>query len=334
MPHEAVIAPRFGLDHLALAERATPEPGHGEVRVRVRAVSLNRRDVLLVQGIYNPRQRLPVVPCSDASGTVEAVGPGVSRLGPGDRVVAHFFTGWIAGEPTSEKLATALGGAGGDGTLQETVLLPEDALLPIPEAMSFEAASTLPCAALTAWSAVREVRPGDTVLVQGTGGVSIFALQIARLAGARVIATTSSEAKAERLRALGAEAVLNYRTDPDWARHAREAAGGRLDLIVDVGGATTLDASLRAIRPGGTIALVGVLGGATATVPLPLAVMRQVRLQGITCGDREAFEAMLRAIDLHGLQPVVSHTFSFDEAPLAFRAMEEGSHFGKIVIRL
>ncbi|MDQ4136165.1 MAG: alcohol dehydrogenase catalytic domain-containing protein, partial [Pseudomonadota bacterium] len=160
MPHEAVIAPRFGLDHLALAERATPEPGHGEVRVRVRAVSLNRRDVLLVQGIYNPRQRLPVVPCSDASGTVEAVGPGVSRLGPGDRVVAHFFTGWIAGEPTSEKLATALGGAGGDGTLQETVLLPEDALLPIPEAMSFEAASTLPCAALTAWSAVREVRPG------------------------------------------------------------------------------------------------------------------------------------------------------------------------------
>jgi NADPH:quinone reductase-like Zn-dependent oxidoreductase len=334
MPHEAVIAPRFGLDHLALAERATPEPGHGEVRVRVRAVSLNRRDVLLVQGIYNPRQRLPVVPCSDASGTVEAVGPGVSRLGPGDRVVAHFFTGWIAGEPTSEKLATALGGAGGDGTLQETVLLPEDALLPIPEAMSFEAASTLPCAALTAWSAVREVRPGDTVLVQGTGGVSIFALQIARLAGARVIATTSSEAKAERLRALGAEAVLNYRTDPDWARHAREAAGGRLDLIVDVGGATTLDASLRAIRPGGTIALVGVLGGAAATVTLPLAVMRQVRLQGITCGDREAFEAMLRAIDLHGLQPVVSHTFSFDEAPLAFRAMEEGSHFGKIVIRL
>ncbi len=334
MPHEAVIAPRFGLDHLALAERATPEPGHGEVRVRVRAVSLNRRDVLLVQGIYNSRQRLPVVPCSDASGTVEAVGPGVSRLGPGDRVVAHFFTGWIAGEPTSEKLATALGGAGGDGTLQETVLLPEDALLPIPEAMSFEAASTLPCAALTAWSAVREVRPGDTVLVQGTGGVSIFALQIARLAGARVIATTSSEAKAERLRALGAEAVLNYRTDPDWARHAREAAGGRLDLIVDVGGATTLNASLRAIRPGGTIALVGVLGGATATVTLPLAVMRQVRLQGITCGDREAFEAMLRAIDLHGLQPVVSHTFSFDEAPLAFRAMEEGSHFGKIVIRL
>ncbi len=328
MPHEAVIAPRFGLDHLALAERATPEPGHGEVRVRVRAVSLNRRDVLLVQGIYNPRQRLPVVPCSDASGTVEAVGPGVSRLGPGDRVVAHFFTGWIAGEPTSEKLATALGGAGGDGTLQETVLLPEEALLPIPEAMSFEAASTLPCAALTAWSAVREVRPGDTVLVQGTGGVSIFALQLARLAGARVIATTSSEAKAERLRALGAEAVLNYRTDPDWARHAREAAGGRLDLIVDVGGATTLDASLRAIRPGGTIALVGVLGGATATVTLPLAVMRQVRLQGITCGDREAFEAMLRAIDLHGLQPVVSHTFSFDEAPLAFRAMEVGIHFG------
>jgi NADPH:quinone reductase-like Zn-dependent oxidoreductase len=205
MPHTAVIAPRFGLDHLALVERDTPQPGHGEVRVRVRAVSLNRRDALLVQGIYNPRQRLPVVPCSDASGIVEAVGPGVARLKAGDRVVAHFFTGWIAGEPKPEKLATALGGAGGDGTLQECVVLPEEALLPLPDALSFEAAATLPCAALTAWSAVRDLRPGDTVLVQGTGGVSIFALQFARLAGARVIATTSSDDKAARLRALGAE---------------------------------------------------------------------------------------------------------------------------------
>ena len=334
MPHTAVIAPRFGLDHLALVERDTPQPGHGAVRVRVRAVSLNRRDALLVQGIYNPRQRLPVVPCSDASGIVEAVGPGVARLKAGDRVVAHFFTGWIAGEPKPEKLATALGGAGGDGTLQECVVLPEEALLPLPDALSFEAAATLPCAALTAWSAVRDLRPGDTVLVQGTGGVSIFALQFARLAGARVIATTSSDDKAARLRALGADAVLNYRTDPDWGRHAREAAGGRLDLVVDVGGAATLEASLRAVRPGGTIALVGVLGGAAATIPLPLAVMRQVRLQGVTCGDREAFEAMLRAIRLHGLEPVISHAFGLDEAPLAFRAMEDGSHFGKIVIRV
>jgi NADPH:quinone reductase-like Zn-dependent oxidoreductase len=333
MPHRAVIAPSFGLDHLTIVERDTPTPRYGEVLVRVRAVSLNRRDVLLVQGIYNPRQPLPVVPCSDASGTVEAVGPGVARFAPGDRVVAHFFTGWISGEPTSEKLATALGGAGGDGTLQEFTILPEAALLPLPDSVSFEAASTLPCAALTAWSAVRDLRPGDTVLVQGTGGVSIFALQFARLAGARVIATTSSEAKAERLRDLGAEAVLNYRTDPHWARHARDAAGGRLDLIVDVGGAATLDASLRAIRPGGTIALVGVLGGAAATVTLPLAVMRQVRLQGITCGDREAFEAMLRAITRHGLEPVISHIIDFHEAPLAFRTMEEGDHFGKIVIR-
>lgn len=334
MRHRAVIVPRFGLDHLAFDDRPTPEPGTGEVRVRVRAVSLNRRDALLVQGVYNPRQRLPVVPCSDASGSVEAVGPGVSRFRPGDRAVAHFFTGWIAGEPTSDKLATALGGAGGDGTLQEAVVLPEAALLPLPAALSFEAASTLPCAALTAWSAVRDLRPGDTVLLQGTGGVSIFALQFARLAGARVVATTSSEAKAERLRALGAKAVLNYRTDPDWARHARDAAGGRLDLVVDVGGAATLEASLRAVRPGGTIALVGVLGGAAATLPLPLAVMRQVRLQGITCGDREAFEAMLRAIALHGIEPVISHRFDFADAPLAFRAMDEGSHFGKIVVRL
>ncbi len=334
MTHQAVIAPAFGLENLQLVQRDTPEPGHGEVRVRVRAVSLNRRDVLLVQGVYNPRQKLPIVPCSDASGTVDAVGPGCKRLKPGNRVVAHFFTGWIAGEPTTEKLATALGGPGGDGTLRETIVLPEEALLPIPDSLTFEAASTLPCAALTAWSAVRDLRAGDAVLVQGTGGVSIFALQFAKLAGARVIATTSSADKAERLSALGADAVLNYRDDPDWARHAREAADGRLDLIVDVGGASTLDASLRVIRPGGTIALVGVLGGATAPITLPLAVMRQVRLQGITCGDREAFEAMLRAIHLHGLEPVISHTFPLAEAPLAFQAMDAGSHFGKIVVQL
>jgi NADPH:quinone reductase-like Zn-dependent oxidoreductase len=334
MTHQAVIASAFGLENLLLVQRDTPEPGHGEVRVRVRAVSLNRRDVLLVQGVYNPRQRLPIVPCSDASGIVEAVGPGCTRLKPGDRVVAHFFTGWIAGEPTTEKLATALGGPGGDGTLRESIVLPEEALLPISDSLTFEAASTIPCAALTAWSAVRDLRAGDTVLVQGTGGVSTFALQFAKLAGARVIATTSSADKAERLRALGADAVLNYREDPDWARHAREAADGRLDLIVDVGGASTLDASLRIIRPGGTIALVGVLGGATAPITLPLAVMRQVRLQGVTCGDREAFEAMLRAIHLHGLEPVISHTFQLAEAPQAFQAMEAGSHFGKIVVQL
>lgn len=334
MSHDAIVIPAFGLDKLARVRRETADPGPGEVRIAVKAVSLNRRDVLLAEGVYNPRQILPVVPCSDGSGIVEAVGPGVTRLRPGDRVVVHFFTGWIAGEPTTEKLATALGGPGGDGTLRERMILPEASLLPIPDGLSFEAAAALPCAGLTAWSALAGVKPGDSVLVQGTGGVSIFALQFAKLAGARVVATTSSPEKAERLKALGADAILNYRDDPDWARHARDAAGGRLDLIVDVGGASTLDASLRVIRPGGTIALVGVLGGAAATVTLPLAVMRQVRLQGVTCGDREAFEAMLRAVALHRLEPVISHVFDFPEAPAAFSAMAAQSHFGKIVVRV
>ena len=324
----------FGLDRLALVRRASPAPGPGEVLLRVRAVSLNRRDVLLAQGVYNPRQPLPVVPCSDASGTVEAVGPGCARLGPGSRAVLHFFTGWIAGEPTSERLNTALGGPGGDGTLQEHVVVPEAALLPIPETLSFEDAATLPCAGLTAWSAVVEqggAKPGDAVLVQGAGGVSLFALQFARAVGARVIATPSSPEKARRLLDLGADAALDYR-EPDWPARARAAAEGRIDLIVDVGGAATLDASLRIIRPGGTIALVGVLGGAVAAVPLPLAVMRQVRLQGVTCGHRESFEAMLRAVVAHGLRPVIGATYRFGEATAAFAEMAANRHFGKIVV--
>ncbi|HVL70828.1 MAG TPA: NAD(P)-dependent alcohol dehydrogenase [Beijerinckiaceae bacterium] len=335
MSHRAVVIERFGLENLRLVERETPAPGHGEVLLRVKAVSLNRRDVLLARGIYNPRQKLPVVPCSDAAGTVEAVGPGCTRFRGGERAVLHFFTGWIAGEPTAERLASALGGFGGDGTLQEFLVVPEAALLPVPEGMSLEAASTLPCAALTAWAAVIELgrcRPGETVLVQGTGGVSVFALQFAKLIGARVIATTSSEEKAQRLRALGADAVVDYRDDA-WPQKVREV-GGRMDLVIEVGGAGTLEASLRLVRPGGTIALVGVLSGANASIPLPLAVMRQVRLQGVTCGNRDDFEAMLRGMTEGKIEPVISHALPFEDFPQAFEAMDRNVHFGKIVLRL
>jgi NADPH:quinone reductase-like Zn-dependent oxidoreductase len=325
----------FGIDRLALEERPEPEPGFGEARVRIEWASLNRRDLLLVEGIYNPKQALPVVPCSDGAGVVEAVGAGCTRVKVGERVVIHFFPGWIAGEPDMAKLATALGGPGGDGTLRRTLNIGEQALVRLPDALSTEAAATLPCAALTAWSAVVEqgaLKPGSIVLTQGTGGVSLFAVQFAKMLGARVIATTSSEAKAERLRALGADVVVNYRAEPDWARRAREAAGGPIDLIVEVGGAETLDASLRLIRPGGTIALIGVLSGAKASVNLPLAVMRQVRLQGVTCGHRENFEAMLRAIGARGIDPVISHRFGFADAPDAFRCMAANDHVGKIAI--
>ena len=327
----------FGIDKLALEERPECEPGFGEARVRIEWVSLNRRDLLLVEGVYNPRQTLPIVPCSDGAGTVEALGQGCERLKVGDRVVVHFFPGWLAGEPDMVKLSTALGGPGGDGTLQQTLVIAEQALVRLPESLSTQAAATLPCAALTAWSAVVEhggARPGSVVLTQGTGGVSLFAVQFAKMLGARVVATTSSEAKAARLRELGADAIVNYRTEPDWARRARELAGGPIDLIVEVGGADTLDASLRLVRPGGTIALIGVLSGAKASINLPLAVMRQVRLQGVTCGHRENFEAMLRAIAADGIDPVISHRFGLVEAREAFACMAGNAHVGKIVVAM
>jgi NADPH:quinone reductase-like Zn-dependent oxidoreductase len=327
----------FGIDRLVAEERCAREPGFREARVRIEWVSLNRRDLLLVEGAYNPRQALPIVPCSDGAGIVEALGPGCERLQIGDRVVAHFFPGWISGEPDMAKLATALGGPGGDGTLQQSLDIAEQALVRLDVSMSTEVAATLPCAALTAWSAIVEhggVRPGSVVLTQGTGGVSLFAVQFAKMLGARVVATTSSEAKAETLRALGADAIVNYRAESDWPRRAREKAGGPIDLIVEVGGADTLDASLRLIRPGGTIALIGVLSGAKATINLPLAVMRQVRLQGVTCGHRENFEAMLRAIARHGINPVISHRFGFEEARQAFACMADNAHVGKIVVEM
>ncbi|MFZ2104860.1 MAG: NAD(P)-dependent alcohol dehydrogenase [Roseiarcus sp.] len=325
----------FGIDELRLEERPPREPGHGEARVRIEWISLNRRDLLLVEGAYNPRQKLPIVPCSDGAGVIEATGAGCGRIGVGDSVAITFFPGWIAGAPDMIKLATALGGGpGGDGVLQQTIVISEQALVRLPTAISTEFGSTLPCAALTAWSAVvvhGGVGPGSVVVTQGTGGVSLFALQFAKMLGARVVATTSSEAKAAKLAELGADAIINYRDDPDWTRRAREFADA-VDLIVEVGGAETLNASLRLIRPGGTIALIGVLSGAKASINLPLAVMRQVRLQGVTCGHRENFQDMLRAIAAKGVDPVISHRFRFSQARDAFRCMADNAHVGKIVI--
>ncbi len=327
----------FGLDGLRLATREVGEPGPGEVRLRLQAASLNRRDLLLVEGIYNPKQTLPVVPCSDGAGVVEAVGPGVTRVAPGDRVALHFFTGWISGEPNTEKLATALGGPGGDGTLATHMIVAADAVVKLPEAIDTATAATLPCAALTAWSAIVDlgrVRPGDTVLIQGTGGVSLFALQFAVRAGARVIGLTSSPERAEVMRRLGAAEVVNYREVPKWGPVARDLAGGRIDLVVEVGGAETLDQSVRFVRPGGTVALIGVLSGNFATFNLSLAVMRQVRMQGVTCGDREAFEAMLRSIAVSGIDPVIDSRFALTQARAAFERMKANGHVGKILIDL
>jgi NADPH:quinone reductase-like Zn-dependent oxidoreductase len=327
----------FGLDHLTLAERPDPRPGPGQVLLAMRAASLNYRDLLMVQGAYNPRQPLPLIPCSDGVGVVEEVGEGVTRVAVGERVVPIFAQRFLAGEPTREKLRSTLGGPL-DGTLAERMVVDAEGVVAAPEHLSDAAAATLPCAALTAWNIVvteGETRPGDVVLVQGTGGVALFALQLARLAGARVIVTSSSDDKAARARELGAWETINYRSTPEWGRAARELTGGRgVDLVVEVGGAGTLGQSLKAVRFGGRICLIGNLAGGVGELSLFPIFMQKVRLQGVLVGDRESFEAMNRAVAVHRLQPVVDSTFPLAEARGAFEHLAAGRHFGKVAIEI
>ena len=331
------IAGAFGLSNLRLAERPEPHPGPGQVLLRMRAASLNFRDVLTVEGTYNRKQKLPLIPCSDGVGIVEKVGDGVTRVAVGDRVAGIFAQRWIAGEPNRERLRSTLGGPL-DGTLAEWMVLSEEGVVKVPEHLSDEGAAALPCAAVTAWNAlVTEggVTAGDTVLIQGTGGVSIFALQLARLLGARVFLTSSSAQKLARARELGAEVGINYREEPNWGDRVKEMTGGvGVDHVIEVGGAGTLVQSLRAVRMGGRISSIGVLAGGTIELPLALVFMQRVRLQGILVGDRETFEAMNRAIAAHRLEPVLDRTFTLEEAPAAFEHMAAGRHFGKICIRI
>jgi NADPH:quinone reductase-like Zn-dependent oxidoreductase len=326
-----------GLGGLRLDDVPEPVAGPGEVVVRVRAASLNFRDLLMIKGLYNPRLPLPMTPLSDGAGEVAAVGPGVSRFRPGDRVAAAFMPGWISGAPDEAKARSALGG-GGAGILAQLVALPESGLVAVPEHLSFEEAATLPCAAVTAWHAVvseGRIKAGDTVLVQGTGGVSIFALQFARLHGARVIATSSSDAKLQRVLALGASDVINYKTTPEWDRAVLDlTAGAGVDHVVEVGGAGTLARSLRAVRIGGRVSLIGVLTGDAGEVGLFPVLMKSVCVQGIFVGSVAMFEAMNRAIALHRLRPVVDRVFPMEETAAALRRLEAGAHFGKVVIRI
>jgi NADPH:quinone reductase-like Zn-dependent oxidoreductase len=332
------IAGGFGLDHITLTNRPEPVPGPGQVRIRVRAASLNFRDLLIAKGLYNPRMPLPRVLCSDGAGEVEAVGPGVSRVRPGDRVCGIFMQDWLAGEITDAAARSALGGDL-DGMLAEQVVLPEAGVVPVPPHLSFEEAATLPCAALTAWHGLfvgdDPVKPGDVVLVQGTGGVSLFALQFARLAGARVIATSSSDVKLTKAAQLGASDGINYKTTPDWDRKARDLTGGTgVDAVVEVGGAGTLERSLKAVRYGGRVALIGVLSGVGGNVSVLPALMRGVRVRGIYVGSRAMFATMNRAVALHGLRPVIDRSFPMAQARDALAYLESGAHFGKVVITL
>jgi len=324
------------LDGLKRGERADAKPGPGQVKVRVRAASLNARDQGVVRGAYRggPVKR-PTVPLSDGAGEVVEVGAAVGRVKPGDRVCGIFCQGWIDGTFAPEMGETTLGSPL-DGMLAEYAILSGEGVVKFPPAMSFEQAATLPCAAVTAWSALIEqggLRAGQTVLLQGTGGVSLFALQFAKLHGAEVILTSSSDAKLARAEALGADHLINYRTEPDWHERARAITDGRgVDQVVEVGGAATLERSIAALRPSGTISLIGVLGGNAPTLPLGRVVTRNLRLQGVTVGSRDTFEAMVRAMEVAGTRPVLDERrFAIEDLGQALAALPEGRHFGKVV---
>ena len=329
---------QFGVENLALAEREKPRPGAGEALVRFHAASLNFRDLMVVTGTYNPRMKLPAVPLSDGAGEVTDIGECVTKWKVGDRVMPIFAQQWIDGDTSEEKRRTSLGaGAQWDGVLREFGVFHQDGLVRIPEHLSYEEAATLPCAALTAWHALAvsgNLRPGQTVLTLGTGGVSIFALQLAKLSGAHVISTTGSEEKVERLRDLGADEVINYKTREDWDAAVLEFTGKKgVDHVVEVGGAGTLGKSLNAVRLGGHVAMIGALTGPGDFNPVTV-FMKAVRLQGIFVGSRTMFEDLLRAIEVSKLEPAVDRVFEFDEARDAMSYMQGGAHFGKVVIRI
>ncbi|MEP6850319.1 MAG: NAD(P)-dependent alcohol dehydrogenase [Acidobacteriota bacterium] len=328
----------FGIDKLALMEQDPPEPDSHEVVVKFHAASVNYRDLMVIGGAYNPHMKLPAIPFSDGAGEVTAVGGEVSKWKVGDRVMPIFVQEWIDGGPTEEKRRTALGaGSQWQGVLREFGAFSEQGLARVPDHLSYEEASTLPCAAVTAWQALvvsGGLKAGDTVLTLGTGGVSVFALQIAKMFGAQVISTSSSDEKLERMRMLGADEIINYKAREDWDTAVLELTRRRgVDHVVEVGGGGTLARSINSVRVGGHVALIGALEAAGNFGYVPI-FMKQIRLHGIFTGSRDMFEDMNRAIGAAKLKPVVDHVFSFDQVPAALKHMESGSHFGKVVVRI
>jgi NADPH:quinone reductase-like Zn-dependent oxidoreductase len=334
---------QFGIEHLHQAQLPELHVAPGAVLIKVHAVSLNYRDLLMVKGLYNPRMALPRIPCSDGAGEVVAIGQGVSRVQVGDRVCGIFMQRWFDGPLTAEKSKAALGGDI-DGMLAEYALFDQEGVLRFPEHLTYEEAATLPCAGVTAWNALhhggdpaRPTRPNETVLIQGTGGVSLFALQFAKLLGANVIGTSSNEEKLARAYALGLAAGCNYKQRPDWSQWVAEVTEGRgVDRIIEVGGAGTLGQSLRAARVAGMIAQIGILSGGATSDPLALTPLlhKQLRLQGIYVGSRAMFEQMNEAIAEAKMHPIIDHIFAREQAQDAFLHMQSASHFGKIVIRM
>ncbi|MBD2309659.1 NAD(P)-dependent alcohol dehydrogenase [Chroococcidiopsis sp. FACHB-1243] len=326
-----------GLDALTLVERPQPQPRNRQVLIKMKAVSLNYRDLLVAKGAYGAKSFKPIVPLSDGAGEVVAVGEGVTRVRVGDRVAGIFMQTFISGELTAEKANSALGGAI-DGVLAEYVVFDEQGVVKIPAHLSYEEAATLPCAAVTAWNAMiveGQLKAGDTVLLQGTGGVSLFGLQFAKMMGARVILTSSSDDKLDRAIQLGADVGINYKTTSDWDEKVEKLTDGRgVDLVVEVGGSGTLSKSLRAVRYGGKVAMIGVLTGFTGDVSTSSILFKHIRVQGIYVGSRDLFEDMNRSIDLHQMKPIIDRVFPFHEARAALAYLESGAHFGKVCISL
>ncbi|HQN64683.1 MAG TPA: NAD(P)-dependent alcohol dehydrogenase [Methylophilus sp.] len=324
-----------GYDKVTVGQRETVEPKAGQITVRLHANSLNYHDFAVVSGMWGPSE--PRIPMADGAGEVIAVGAGVTEFAVGDHVVSTFFPTWEAGKPLVEGFAT-VPGDGVDGYARETVTACAKAFTLAPKGWSHVEASTLTTAALTAWRALMcddHLKPGDTVLVQGTGGVSIFALQFAKAAGATVIATSSSDEKLERLRAMGADHVINYRSQSNWGEAAHKLTGGRgVDHVVEVGGPATLEQSMAAARVGGHISVIGILTGLGGQINIVAALVKQLRLQGVLVGSRSQQQDMVRAIDANGIKPIVDKIFPLEDIVAAFQYQETNRHFGKICLEM
>lgn len=317
----------------------TPRPlGAQELRVRVHAVSLNYRDLMVARGDYLVSSSKPLIPCSDAAGEVVGMGANVTRFKVGDRVAGTFFPGWIDGEPAPEKVAGAPG-AGADGVLAEEIVLHEAAAVPIPSHLNDVEAAALPCAGVTAWNTLFEeggLKPGDTVLLLGTGGVSVWALQLAKAAGLRAIITSSSDDKLQRARELGADATINYRRTPEWQDEVLGLTNSRgADLVVEVGGQGTLIRSIASTRMGGRVAIIGGVSGFGASNVQPLHLIGGAkRLSGIFVGNRAMFERLVRFTEIARIRPVIDRVFAFDEARAAYAHLDAAQHFGKVVVQV
>ena len=332
---KAVEIQSFGIENLSIVEKDIPTPKRGEVLVKIHAVSLNYRDYLTIEGKYNPNYKLPLVPCSDSSGEIIALGEDVIKWKTGDKVMGVFAPDWVSGTTNTQSIRNTLGGPN-PGTLQQYRVFSETGVIPLPSNLTYIEGSTLPCAALTAWSALTEfgkTQPGDIILTQGSGGVSIFAIQLASLFGAKVIAISGSEEKEEKLKQLGVSTVINYKKNPKWGKEIKSLTGG-VDHVIDVGGSETLEESIKTLKPFGQISLIGILGGSMANINLLPILMQNIKIQGILVGSKSAFESMSRAIEINNLRPIINHVFSFSEHREAIRSLKSGSQFGKICIHM